>query len=94
MTVFMPYAELLGDLPENTWYADHKATLEDGRIGILDGETLEKLATIELPMIELPLPRPPAIATPSQAELPIRFSAAGTVPPMRLLLEPFSTATP
>lgn len=35
-TVFMPYAELLGDLPENEWYADHQATLPDGREGRLD----------------------------------------------------------
>jgi SAM-dependent methyltransferase len=36
LTVFMPYAELLGDLPENEWYADHEATLEDGRVGKLE----------------------------------------------------------
>ncbi len=35
LTVFMPYAELLGDLPENEWYDDHKATLTDGREGSL-----------------------------------------------------------
>ena len=36
LTVFMPYAELLGDLPEDEWYPDHKATLPDGRSGILE----------------------------------------------------------
>lgn len=35
LTVFMPYAELLGDLPENEWYVDHKVTLSDGRKGLL-----------------------------------------------------------
>lgn len=35
LTVFMPYAELLGDLPENQWYPDHQATLPDGRQGLL-----------------------------------------------------------
>jgi SAM-dependent methyltransferase len=35
LTVFMPYAELLGDLPENKWYDDHKLTLPDGRTGLL-----------------------------------------------------------
>ena len=35
LTVFMPYAELLGDLPENEWYEDHRATLSDGRKGLL-----------------------------------------------------------
>ncbi|MBK1815789.1 class I SAM-dependent methyltransferase [Luteolibacter yonseiensis] len=36
LTVFMPYAELLGDLPENEWYVDHKVTLTDGREGLLE----------------------------------------------------------
>lgn len=36
LTVFMPYAELLGDLPENKWYHDHQATLADGREGLLE----------------------------------------------------------
>jgi hypothetical protein len=36
LTVFMPYAELLGDLPENQWYPDHQATLPDGRTGLLE----------------------------------------------------------
>lgn len=36
LTVFMPYAELLGDLPENEWYEDHKVTLPDGREGLLE----------------------------------------------------------
>lgn len=36
LTVFMPYAELLGDLPENHWYEDHKVTMPDGRKGLLE----------------------------------------------------------
>lgn len=36
LTVFMPYAELLGDLPENQWYPDHQVTLPDGRQGLLE----------------------------------------------------------
>jgi SAM-dependent methyltransferase len=36
LTVFMPYAELEGALPENTWYPDHQAALPDGRIGLLE----------------------------------------------------------
>jgi hypothetical protein len=36
LTVFMPYAELLGDLPENEWYPDHQAALADGRLGLLE----------------------------------------------------------
>lgn len=36
LTVFMPYAELLGDLPENAWYPDHEVTLPDGREGRLE----------------------------------------------------------
>lgn len=36
LTVFMPYAELDGKLPENTWYPDHEATLPDGRTGLLE----------------------------------------------------------
>lgn len=36
LTVFMPYAELLGDLPENQWYEDHRVTLKDGRKGLLE----------------------------------------------------------
>lgn len=36
LTVFMPYAELLGDLPENQWYEDHRVTLPDGRQGLLE----------------------------------------------------------
>jgi len=35
LTIFMPYAELLGDLPENEWYEDHLVTLPDGRLGLL-----------------------------------------------------------
>lgn len=41
LTVFMPYAELLGDLPENQWYPDHQVTLPEGRKGLL--ETRHKL---------------------------------------------------
>ncbi len=36
LTVFMPYAELLGDLPENEWYHDHEVTLPNGRHGLLE----------------------------------------------------------
>ena len=36
LTVFMPYAELLGDLPENEWYEDHRATFKDGRVALLE----------------------------------------------------------
>ena len=36
LTVFMPYAELLGDLPENAWYPDHQVILPDGREGRLE----------------------------------------------------------
>lgn len=36
LTMFMPYAELLGDLPENEWYEDHRVTLADGREGLLE----------------------------------------------------------
>ena len=36
LTVFMPYAELLSDLPENEWYEDHRVTLHDGREGLLE----------------------------------------------------------
>jgi SAM-dependent methyltransferase len=35
LTVFMPYAELLGDLPENEWYEDHRVTLANGDKGLL-----------------------------------------------------------
>jgi SAM-dependent methyltransferase len=36
LTVFTPYAELLGDLPENEWYKDHRVTLADGQEGLLE----------------------------------------------------------
>ncbi len=36
LTVFIPYAELLGDLPENEWYEDHRVTLPDSRTGLLE----------------------------------------------------------
>lgn len=41
LTVFMPYAELEGALPENEWYQDHRVSLPDGRTGML--ETLHRL---------------------------------------------------
>lgn len=31
LTVFLPFAELDGELPENEWYPDHELTLPDGR---------------------------------------------------------------
>lgn len=36
LTIFIPHAELSGDLPENQWYEDHKVTLPDGRQGLLE----------------------------------------------------------
>jgi len=36
LTVFVPLAELNGELPENEWYADHETTLGDGRRATLD----------------------------------------------------------
>ncbi len=36
LTMLMPYAELLGDLPEGEWYRDHSVTLPDGREGLLE----------------------------------------------------------
>lgn len=36
LTLFIPYAELEGDLAENVWYPDHETTLPDGRIAKLD----------------------------------------------------------
>jgi SAM-dependent methyltransferase len=36
LTVFMPYAELLGDLPENQWYPDHQVKLPGGGSGLLE----------------------------------------------------------
>lgn len=36
LTIFIPYAELLGDLPENEWYQDHTVTFTDGREGLLE----------------------------------------------------------
>jgi SAM-dependent methyltransferase len=41
LTVFTPHAELEGSLPENQWYDDHRASLPDGRTGLL--ETLHRL---------------------------------------------------
>ena len=31
LTTFLPFAEIDGELPANTWYPDHEATLPDGR---------------------------------------------------------------
>lgn len=31
LTLFIPFGELLGELPEGRWYPDHSATLADGR---------------------------------------------------------------
>lgn len=36
LTVFIPFAELEGDLPEDEWYEDHQVTLPDGRLAKLD----------------------------------------------------------
>ena len=36
LTVFMPYAELLGDLPEDAWYPDHQSELPDGGRALLE----------------------------------------------------------
>jgi SAM-dependent methyltransferase len=36
LTVFTPHAELEGSLPENAWYEDHRASLPDGRVGLLE----------------------------------------------------------
>jgi len=36
LTVFMPYAELFGDLPENEWYHDHSCDMADGSHALLE----------------------------------------------------------
>lgn len=36
LSLFMPYAELTGELPEHTWYDDHQALLPDGRRALLE----------------------------------------------------------
>jgi len=36
LTVFMPFAELDGDLPEGRWYEDHHAELPDGTKALLE----------------------------------------------------------
>ena len=36
LTVFTPHAELEGFLPEGEWYEDHRASLPDGRTGLLE----------------------------------------------------------
>lgn len=36
LTTFIPYAELLGELPEGTWYLDHEITLPDGTPARID----------------------------------------------------------
>lgn len=35
LTTFIPYSELLGEIPENTWYPDHRTELDDGRIAAI-----------------------------------------------------------
>lgn len=35
LTVFIPFAELEGELPENEWYEDHTTRLDDGRTATL-----------------------------------------------------------
>lgn len=35
LTVFMPFAELEGELPENEWYEDHETTLPRGQRALL-----------------------------------------------------------
>ncbi len=36
LTTFMPYGELIGELPEGEWYLDHEATLNNGDHAILE----------------------------------------------------------
>jgi len=36
LTVFMPFAELDGDLPEGRWYQDHHAVMPDGTAALLE----------------------------------------------------------
>lgn len=36
LTVFVPLAELEGEVPENEWYQDHTATLPDGRDAMVE----------------------------------------------------------
>jgi len=36
LTTFMPYGELIGELPEGEWYLDHEATLPSGEHAILE----------------------------------------------------------
>lgn len=36
ITTFVPYGELIGELPENEWYLDHEATLPNGDDAILE----------------------------------------------------------
>lgn len=36
LTVFLPFAELDGELPENEWYPDHRMALPDGRRASVD----------------------------------------------------------
>lgn len=35
LTIFIPFAEIEGDMEENAWYADHETTLPGGRIAKL-----------------------------------------------------------
>ncbi|MDX1680608.1 MAG: class I SAM-dependent methyltransferase [Akkermansiaceae bacterium] len=36
MSVFMPYGELTGELPEGEWYEDHRTTLPCGEMALLE----------------------------------------------------------
>lgn len=36
LTVFIPFAEIEGELPEGRWYHDHDAEFPDGRQGVLE----------------------------------------------------------
>ena len=46
LTSFVPYGELIGELPENEWYVDHEAALPNGDHAIL--ETRHALSSDEL----------------------------------------------
>lgn len=36
LTVFVPFAELTGEFPENEWYSDHQTTLPNGERALLE----------------------------------------------------------
>ena len=36
LTVFLPFAEIDQELPENEWYRDHEITFDDGRVATLE----------------------------------------------------------